>query len=271
MIKLVVTDLDGTFLNDHSEVSLANKETIRRLQAAGIKVCFASGRPYDGMTSFAKMAGLENGESYFITNTGACVYEYPSRRLISNQTLTMSDYRELFKYVKDYDVQVVGYGDDKLYAFSHQHNEALLKDQSILKMDIEVLDPNIDYDLEFGRFNVMGSPEILDEVVTKIPQAFLNNYYSVRNISFSFEIENKNAGKGNALVALANYLKLDLKTEVLTCGDNMNDLEMLLVTANSCSMGQSKDIIKRQTKYVTDTNQNDGFTKIVNKVIFNQK
>ena len=270
MFKLVVTDLDGTFLNGNRLVSAENKKAIKQLQAAGIKICFASGRPFKGMDRFAKEVGLGKGESYFITNTGARAYNYNSRQLIYNKILNMSDYLQLAKYIEDDDVQIVAYGEDKLYSFSKNINDTLKYDQSILKMEIEVIDSKSFSNLNFGRMNIMGSKTAIDNAVSKIPVDFLSQYYTVRNEDFSFEFENKMAGKGNALKALAKYLNLDLDTEVLTFGDNFNDLEMLMATGNSVSMGQSCDAIKSKTKYVADTNCNDGFAKMVYKLVFNK-
>ena len=44
--KLIVTDLDGTLLNDQSEVSPANKQAIIKALNLGHRVVLASGRPY---------------------------------------------------------------------------------------------------------------------------------------------------------------------------------------------------------------------------------
>ena len=267
MIKLVVTDLDGTLLNHDRKISKENEKSIRKLQNEGYIVCFASGRPFRGMNDFAEQCDLSSHESYFITNTGSKVFDYKNSKLISSHTLNVQDYKYIYGFIGDLNVQIAGYTEDTLYSFSEILNPALIHDQKILNMDIKYADAEY-CDKEFGRFNIMGSKESVDEAVSRLPKEFFDTYYTVRNETFSFEILNKKSGKGNALETLTSYLNLDLDNEVLTIGDNYNDLEMLKITKNSVSMGQSCSEIQNQTKYVTSSNDDNGFSKIVNEVVF---
>ena len=266
MIKLIVTDLDGTLLNHDRKVSKTNENTIRKLQDEGYLVCFASGRPFQGMDCFAQQCDLASHESYFITNTGSKVFDYKNSKLISSHTLDVQDYKYICGFIKDLNVQIAGYTEDTLYSFSKVLNPALIHDQKILDMDLKYIDPE-QCDEKFGRFNIMGSKESVDEAVSRLPKEFFDSYYTVRNETFSFEVLNKKSGKGNALETLTSYLNVDLDSEVLTIGDNFNDLEMLKITGNSVSMGQSCSEIQSQTKYVTSSNDDDGFSKIITKML----
>lgn len=267
MIKLIVTDLDGTLLNHDRKISKKNEETVRRLQNEGFIVCFASGRPFNGIDKYAQQCDLDAHESYFITNTGSKVFDYKNFKLISSHTLSIEDYKYIHSFIKDLDVQVAGYTEDTLYSFSEILNPALVHDKGILNMNLQYGNPE-NCNEQFGRFNIMGSKEDVDEAVSRLPKEFFESYYTVRNETFSFEVLNKKSGKGNALKTLASYLNVDLDTEVLTIGDNYNDLEMLKITGNSVSMGQSSVDIQSQTKYVTSSNDDDGFTKIMNDIVF---
>ena len=46
MIKLIASDMDGTLLNDHIDVSLSNAQAIKRAQENGIHFVIATGRDY---------------------------------------------------------------------------------------------------------------------------------------------------------------------------------------------------------------------------------
>ncbi len=269
MIKLVVTDLDGTLLNSKREISKKNQETIKKLQESGCMICFASGRPYQGIDKYAKEVNLSNTQSYLITNTGANVYDYSNHKLLYSNWLDMSDYNEISKYMNDCDVQIAGYTDESLYCFSKDINPALIYDKDLLGMDLIVVDAT-KCNEKFCRFNVMGEKEAIDQAILKLPQDFFEKYYTVRNESFSFEILNKHSGKKNALLQLVDYLGLDLETEVVTIGDNYNDAGMLSITTQSIAMGQSNDDIKNIAKYVTLSNDEDGFSSILNDLIIKQ-
>jgi len=45
MIKMIVSDMDGTLLNSNLEISQENLEAISAVRAKGIRFCIATGRP----------------------------------------------------------------------------------------------------------------------------------------------------------------------------------------------------------------------------------
>ena len=59
MIQAVLLDLDGTLLNDQKMISPKTKETLLSLQANGIRIVLASGRPKRGIEPFATELKLE--------------------------------------------------------------------------------------------------------------------------------------------------------------------------------------------------------------------
>ena len=52
MIKLIATDLDGTLLNNNSEISNYNKKVLKKLMNNGIEIIFSTGRPFEGMKRY---------------------------------------------------------------------------------------------------------------------------------------------------------------------------------------------------------------------------
>ena len=46
-----------------------------------------------------------------------------------------------------------------------------------------------------------------------------------------------------------------------------NDLAMFAKSGLSFAMGNASDHVKKHAKYVTDTNENDGFAKAIEKVL----
>ena len=64
--------------------------------------------------------------------------------------------------------------------------------------------------------------------------------------------------------------KLEKKIEskdVMTIGDENNDIEMLEFAGIGVAMGNAKQHIKDKADYVTDTNENDGVAKVIEKFI----
>ena len=53
MYKLIAIDLDGTLLNSYGEVTLENKEAIKKAISKGVEVVLASGRPIMSVKNLA--------------------------------------------------------------------------------------------------------------------------------------------------------------------------------------------------------------------------
>ena len=268
MIKMVVTDLDGTLLNSNRGLSSANREALMALQKQDVIVTFASGRPYDAMVGYAKEAKLYQNECYFITNSGAAIFDYHRDQLLLTNNVSVKDYFRIHPYLNDDEVLLAAYTDDKFYRFSECINSVMKRECEILNTDIIQIDPKTT-DEEFARICILGTKEMIDRNIKNLPSEFYDDYYIIRNDLEIYEFLDKKAGKANALKELCSRLNLDLETEVLTIGDNMNDYEMLEITGHSVAMGQSADNIKAITKYVTSSNDEDGFAKIVNQIVIN--
>ncbi|SJZ65495.1 Cof-type HAD-IIB family hydrolase [Anaerorhabdus furcosa] len=268
MIKLVATDLDGTLLNCNRELSDTNKRTIKKLIDSNIIVCFATGRPLGGIKKFLEQCNLTEIESYSITNTGACVYQNKGYEILRAKYLNSEDYHLIESYTNGINIQVAGYSDYDLYSFEKVINPALNHDSKILSMPITETDI---YEITnpIGRLNIMGDKENIDQAISCIPEAVLENYYTVRNETFSFELLNKKSGKGKAIKFLMKYLGLQ-RDEVLVLGDNFNDIDMLKEAGISVAMGQAHEDVKKVCTMITDTNDDDGFTKAIDEIIYNK-
>jgi hydroxymethylpyrimidine pyrophosphatase-like HAD family hydrolase len=62
--------------------------------------------------------------------------------------------------------------------------------------------------------------------------------------------------------------RLDISPRnIATIGDMQNDLAMFGKSGLSFAMGNAHDDVKAQATCVTDTNDNDGFAKAVDRII----
>ena len=54
MIKLIITDMDGTLLNNYDEIDPEFWEIEKKLSEKGVIFSIASGRPYYNLVKFEK-------------------------------------------------------------------------------------------------------------------------------------------------------------------------------------------------------------------------
>ncbi|WP_176270061.1 Cof-type HAD-IIB family hydrolase [Anaerococcus faecalis] len=262
-IKLIAFDLDGTLLDGNRELSKENINSIKKLSDRGFQIVICTGRPYQGFKRFLVDLDLIGKNNYSITNTGSIIKPNVESEYIKLNALTVEDYSKLINLTKPFkDLQVAFYTDSKLYNDNIIYNEAFIHDQKILKMESGKLK---EYNNEpICRINIMGKKEEIDRFENYNYQRLSKEYKLMRNETFSLEILNKNSGKGQGLVTLCKYLKLK-RENVMAFGDNINDIEMLDFAGVSVAMGNAKEILKRKSDYLTDSNLNNGVSKFINK------
>ena len=66
MIRLIVTDLDGTLLKPARGMSKVNREALLKAQRMGIIVALATGRNHETVKAYAKLLQLKEHGGYLI-------------------------------------------------------------------------------------------------------------------------------------------------------------------------------------------------------------
>ena len=107
------------------------------------------------------------------------------------------------------------------------------------------------------------------ELVTQWVKHLENKYpelYIVKSTPYFCEISHKDARKSYAVEFLRNKWGIK-KEEVLTIGDQNNDIELLKAGGIKIAMGNGTPELMNVADFVTDTVENDGFVKAIKKYI----
>ena len=83
-------------------------------------------------------------------------------------------------------------------------------------------------------------------------------------ISNNIEVNALGVNKGEGLVRLGKLLGIE-RDEIMACGDGMNDFEMLKAVGFGVAMENAMEEVKQAADYITDTNENNGVAKAIEK------
>jgi hydroxymethylpyrimidine pyrophosphatase-like HAD family hydrolase len=87
-----------------------------------------------------------------------------------------------------------------------------------------------------------------------------------RSQSYYLDITPFGQDKGTFVEAMAKRLGISPRN-VATIGDMRNDLAMFGKSGMSFAMGNADDEVKAKATCVTDTNENDGFAKAIDRIV----
>lgn len=105
--------------------------------------------------------------------------------------------------------------------------------------------------------------------ITQNPEnAIVNEFFKKHNGKRFHYIHcaNKNVSKGNAMVGLCKFLKIDLK-DVVAIGDDINDVSMIKMAGLGVAMGNATEEVKKIADMVTTSNEEDGVARVLEKIL----
>ena len=264
MIKLVATDIDGTILRDDFTFSEGVKKCIKDLAEKGIHVILSTGRMYSSTKIISKELGLEEP---VISYQGAIVKNTVGNEdVIYQKNLDIKTAKEIIKWARKNNIHLNLYDKDILYVEDDDYivqrysKERYTKYQIKPFNEIEITQIHKLLAIDFN--NPDKVTQWKEEMSKKYP-----NLHVVKSTPYFCEFSNCDATKGKALTYLCDLWGIK-QEEVLCIGDQDNDLELLSVGGIKVAMGNATKNLKNIADFVTNTVDNDGFVKAVNKFIW---
>ncbi len=269
MYKLIASDIDGTLINSKFEITQYTKEVIRAAINKGVHFALASGRIYGSAKVYASQLELD---SAVLCCNGAVAKSGLDGKLIFGDPLNKKSCRELFElFIKD-GTFFQFYGEETFYApeetatakaFLQWNKDLPPADRipiEIVKDPFEALDREPIYKIfiisEGDKQRAYHKALLQGRTDVDVTSSAVNNY----------EITNHTATKANGVMKYG--ATLGIKPEEIICiGDNLNDEAMIRAAGLGIAMGNAVPEIKNIAKYITDTCDNDGVAKAIEKFI----
>lgn len=259
--------MDGTLLNSENKVSERTKRAIENAKDQGIHIVISTGRILKSALHYSKALGLENP---IIACNGAIIVD-ESQNVIYEKALGKDKVRDIANLAKIEGVYCHFY--DKLSFYSCVRSEEVLKfyneGSKEMGIDVNVFD-DIEEIMEIKDLNIYKFI-FIDDNGDKL-QKLRSKLDKLGNINTSSSWENNieamgfNVSKGEALKSLCEILNIKAE-EVIAIGDSENDLSMLKFAGLGVAMGNGDESIKKKSDYITDSNDEDGVAKVIEKFI----
>lgn len=263
-IKMLVLDIDGTIFRKDYTASEKVKRTLKNLVNDGIKVVLATGRMYAATKSIAKELGLNTP---VVAYQGGLVKNFlHDETVLFEKTMDENFARAVIDDLKKRDVFFNLYIDDVLLV--EEDSELIRNYVDARNIDYKVIGDCTKIDLT-GLNKILAidsDTKLIEELQKEMAQKYAEKLYVIRSTPMFCEFSNLEATKGNAVRHLADMWGIK-KEEIMACGDQDNDIEMLLASGTKVAMGNATQTLKEIADYVTETVDNDGVVCAVSKFI----
>lgn len=269
MFKLVAIDMDGTLLKGDHTISDKTKKKIIQAKNEGVKIVITSGRPIEGLRPYLEELDFIGDNEYLIAYNGGAIYNTKDFSIINEIGLNGREFKEVNRLAKTLGVNLHGYSDRGLLI--EERTELSKEEIKIVKIKENVInfDKDVADDETVIKGILVGMPEVLDRVTNDIPNKYFEKYNIVRSVPTMLEVLNKKCHKAAALKVLCEHLDIDPRS-IIAIGDAANDVEMIKFAGLGVAMGNASDDIKKIADFITNTNEEDGVAKVIDKFILNK-
>ena len=261
-ISLVLADVDGTLVDEQKVLTERARMAVKHLREAGIRFAITSGRPPLGMVMVLDALQLDTPTAGF--NGG--LFIAPDRSILDEKTVPEDVAASSLDLIR-------GHGLD---AWVYRRNDWLIgradaphvaRETWTVKFEPKVV-KDVGDDLQ-GVVKIVGVSDDLERVrrcEAEARAAFGERATANRSQPYYLDITNKDANKGAVLDYLSAHLGVPAG-EIATIGDQPTDLPMLVKSGFAIAMGNAPDEVKAKAAAVTDSYNDEGFAKAMERFI----
>jgi Cof subfamily protein (haloacid dehalogenase superfamily) len=261
-ISLLLSDVDGTLVTKQKVVTPRAQEAVGMLGEAGIGFTITSSRPPRGLAHLIEPLNLQLPIGGF--NGGGLML--PDMSVAESLMLTPDAAHEAFHITLKHGLDPWVYTVTEWYVRDpeapHVAREAFtIKFPPHVVTDFEEALNNC------GKIVAVGDdPVAVMACNAELDRVLKGQASSTRSQSYFIDITHPEANKGTMVEIMARLLSIPT-SEIATIGDMANDILMFRKSGLSIAMGNASAEVKEQAMLSTDTNEEDGFAKAVERYL----
>ncbi len=270
--KLIAIDMDGTLLNSQNIVSKKNSEALYKAKEQGLYVILSTGRILTSALYYGQ--AIELGDPIIACN-GAIVSSGNGDNILYDKSIEVEASKELIKLAEENHIYYHFYDRDTFYTREIKDDVVRFYDSyddnlGDHKMNIEVLDDPVKFlDRKPSIYKFVFIDNDKEKLLDfRMKLSYINGVEISSSWENNIEVMSSGISKGYGLKYLIDTLNID-KSQVVAIGDNENDIPMFKISGLSIAMGNGESTIKKNADIVTDTNDENGVAKAIEKHVLN--
>ena len=261
-VKIVFSDIDGTFLTNDHKVTKETEQAVKALLAKNIPFVLVSARMPEAIYPITKKIGINIP---IISYSGGLVLTEKEEELYSKTIETEQVKNVLSEIENRWPEVTVNYYAGRRWFVRNVEDKRVQNEMNITSATAENSDFNelLKNQIMPNKILIMCDPPICEEMEQELSKGFpkLN---VVRSSKILLEIMDKSVSKATGIEVMLKYFKFKPE-ESIGFGDNYNDIEMFKYVGCGVAMGNSPEPIKEIVNEITDTNEDSGIYTYLRK------
>jgi hydroxymethylpyrimidine pyrophosphatase-like HAD family hydrolase len=262
MIRLIISDVDGTLLDQHGALPPANLGALAAAVAGGARLALATIRKRDSAEQVARLLGVPCA---LICDGGATIYDTDGAR-IHSITIPIELARAIAALADEHRLPLVVTIDDLNYYTPGSHPLA-----HIVAAGVDVPSSLAALDRPPSRLIVRGAAgvELLMGTFADAPLRFVR-HYAPDGALYDAVITQRDATKESALDRLCRHLGVE-PADVLALGDAEADIGMLRLAGVGVAVGNAHPHVKAAADWVAPDAAAAGVAAAVRRFVLDRQ
>ncbi len=248
-MKLIVSDLDGTLLNNEHKISTATKNYLNNL---GDNFYFV---PCTARSLATLPACLDEILfRYVIACNGVIIYDQLEKKRIAYHPIDQHIIKSMVNDLREYNIGFTVIADNVVY---YERARKTMGDYFLDGEFVDDISEVLEMSHPFEKLHMTFDCQEEKARAWKVLEGYSN--ISLTSSYFNnIEVTHPQATKGNALITLAKHLQIPIE-DTISFGDNLNDASMLLAAGHGVQMKNAQEELNAYSDSVTmKSNNEDG-------------
>ena len=261
MIKLIASDMDGTLLDENSQVPPETYELIEALRERGVHFAASSGRRYDRLCEF--FAPVVD-KMDFVAANGAQVYADGVE--VDREVYSHLAVRKLARTVKMFPNMHLALFDRTKSFLLDDEDKFVREIDKDLPNATQIFDPpSPDFNIIKASIYCENQAQIMD--MAYVLERELSAWFTfLPSGSHWIDVTPRHVSKATGVEQLLRYYGID-RSEVLAFGDSMNDYALLRYVGQAYVMDNARYAVKQVATRVIGSNREHAVQKAMAELL----
>ena len=263
MIKMIVSDIDGTLLPEATDqMPQEMYEVIRECKKRGILFVAASGRQYHSMRYVLEPVA---DDILFLAENGSLIFE--KNEIIYSQYIQPEIARELLTDMRNTQTGEVILSTPYVTYLEKTGEvyERVGRPDNSYHSKTELVNDLMPYCSRTNKMAILIK-ENLEEVARAYSEKYADSLNCKRAGTVWLDCMAKHADKGEAVGILQKRFGIK-KEETMAFGDNLNDLGMLMAAGENYAMADGNPELIRRAKYTAPPQKDNGVIQVIREKV----
>jgi len=253
-VALVISDVDGTLLDNNKELTSGAPAAVQRLYQAGIRFTIASARP---PRMVRELVGKLHVREPLACFNGA-LFINPGETVLQELQMSPADAQAVADFIVQHGFDLWVWTDADWFV-SNPNGPHVARHESQMGRKATPLTTR-----DMSKFRVLKLVGVSDnhDAVAKAEAELAKNgsptISGTRSSPYYLDVTDARANKGQVVLRISQMLQIPTE-QIATIGDMTTDTFMFRKSGVSIAMGNAFDDVKAQAKYVTKSNEENGF------------